>query len=519
MDPLSTLFGRLNVSSEEHRGAQDQGDVDITAMTDLHKRLRKALLHCSQNSSGGVDAKPQRLDQRVAELSKTWTAFEAVCKAVSSWKSSAIETIWTTICQEDRSEKELLAFFEQEIKKIVTSTLENSVDHEDALRTILELCYGEAYSSEGRLHSQRYFDVWEEPTLEFLFDARETARQSWVDFWLRKLEALPQGPTFFRSLALTDEDSSLKASSPRCLFRVFDRYSSGQTDDLVVASLASISGYPQVDLTRVPSKEAAERIVVHLKKSLFNCGTPLRDNLMSWTSSLLFVIQYAIYRLHKKPSLTAADVKLCVIDLHQFPHGQFARDTWLIEQFYKQNDELEELRRVRQMYDNGEYLSQGTVSHEERSCVCSLQDLIDAGLYDLYSEFRDPYGKDRWTIRAEELRTLWAQPQTTEKDDLRLAMSIARRCFKGFDTLDISLLVLSLKNRVLKVESSMDNVRAVTKATREPMEVQRYLEWSSGGKRYHSDFAGSLRSRNILQKMFGNVSESDSDMKSNDSNL
>jgi hypothetical protein len=57
-------------------------------------------------------------------------------------------------------------------------------------------------------------------------------------------------------------------------------------------------------------------------------------------------------------------------------------------------------------YDNGEYLSRGIVVHQNRSCVISLENLIKAGLYELYPELDDPEGKEKGMNRVRELRSI-----------------------------------------------------------------------------------------------------------------
>ena len=57
---------------------------------------------------------------------------------------------------------------------------------------------------------------------------------------------------------------------------------------------------------------------------------------------------------------------------------------------------------------NGEYLSQGAVNHTDRSYIVSLEHLIKAGLFQLYSEFEDARGSENWAKRVLELRRNWS---------------------------------------------------------------------------------------------------------------
>jgi hypothetical protein len=74
----------------------------------------------------------------------------------------------------------------------------------------------------------------------------------------------------------------------------YARHSASQSDGNVVASLESISEtswHSKVDLLSRTKEEATRMLYKHLTKSCF--GGEGDDNLMSWSSSLLFVIQYA----------------------------------------------------------------------------------------------------------------------------------------------------------------------------------------------------------------------------------
>ncbi|KAB5515046.1 hypothetical protein GE09DRAFT_587861 [Coniochaeta sp. 2T2.1] len=167
---------------------------------------------------------------------------------------------------------------------------------------------------------------------------------------------------------------------------------------------AKSSGRSRVDLLSMTDKEAAGMLHTHLTKPSFE-GEGASDNLMSWSSSLLFVIQYALWRCHHS-GCAQDEVKICAVDTRKFPRGQFARDMSLLR-VYRQTSALDEQQRsffdfrLRDAdYDNGEYLSQGEVHHAGRSCVSSLGQLVSAGLHDLYPEFAEPEAKRSWTRRS-----------------------------------------------------------------------------------------------------------------------
>lgn len=196
----------------------------------------------------------------------------------------------------------------------------------------------------------------------------------------------------------------------------------------------------------------------HLTKSCFRGKDT--DNLISWSSSLLFVIQYAIWRCHNSHHGDPAKVEICMVDTRKFPHGQFVRDMSLLRAYREAPEVDEKMRsffnfRLKSAYfDNGEYLSQGVLHHTGRSSVVSLAQLIQAGLHDLYPQFADPGGMDRWTKRVGSLRSRWSIEQTTTQRDIQKAVEIARACFRSFDACDVALLLLSFKNRKLRVPAT-----------------------------------------------------------------
>ncbi|PVI04182.1 hypothetical protein DM02DRAFT_640077 [Periconia macrospinosa] len=317
--------------------------------------------------------------------------------------------------KERPSTKELMLHFDSNIRNLIQEILDSTGDS-DVIWRIAEKCYEQASSCFGSLRADAYFDPLEERCLGWPYDqdfesedyyehedklntdeeyaaafrieadrrseARRQKRQDWVDFWVTVLNNAPNGPT------LSYPPKSLHRKSfnlcvPRYLFRTFDAASSGRNDE---------------------NQHAVRMLHRHLDNSRFDIYTD--DDLMSWTSSLLFAIQYALWRSHTFRR-QASEINICVIDTGNFPLGQFARDVSLIGEFYETAQELGESTskffNFRRNY-NGEYLSQGKVHHSNRSCIVSLERLIQAGLYELYPEFENAEGHVRWAKRVLELR-------------------------------------------------------------------------------------------------------------------
>jgi hypothetical protein len=279
-------------------------------------------------------------------------------------------------------------------------------------------------------------------------------KRSWIDFWVTVLNNSPGGPTLFYP-PLSPGNLTLEVEDvPRYLFRTFDEASPGTNNDNEIASVESrgrLPGQGRIDLLQRERIQAAERLYSHLYKPIFDVYT--NDNLMSWTSSLLFAIQYAIYRGKWR---SPGDIKICVVDTREFPQGQFARDLWLFEAIESttlpqgQAREFFEFRQDRPDFYNGEYLSQGTVNIANRSCITSLQNLKDAGLSELYPEFDDPEGSTEWAKRVRGLREAWSTEQGTNERDVELALQIARKCFIPFAPVDIAAVLLTFKPRKIR---------------------------------------------------------------------
>jgi hypothetical protein len=277
-------------------------------------------------------------------------------------------------------------------------------------------------------------------------------RQNWIDFWIRVLSNSPAGPTLFYPPASFNTQSLNFDAVPQYLFRTFDEASSGRNDESVIASIASIVGpeSSRIDLLALEKHRAAELLHMHLTKECF--GGEESDNLMSWTSSLLFAIQYAVWRRRSR-RCHPSDIKICAVDTKIFPQGQFARDTWLFKAYKstaKQDNPAQKFFQFRledERFYNGEYLSQGAVNHTNRSCVVSLEHLIQAGLFQLYPEFEDAKGSEQWAYRVLELRQHWSAEQGMTDWEIQLALRVGRNCFSQFAPFDIASILLTFKNR------------------------------------------------------------------------
>jgi hypothetical protein len=188
--------------------------------------------------------------------------------------------------------------------------------------------------------------------------------------------------------------SNSQLGIPRYLFRVFSKRSAGQNDERWMKSLDAKYA-KQGNLTDIfdrPDAEVAIALNEHLRKMY---GRSIHDPFISWTASLAFALQYAIYK-HRKEGLPMDKIHLCVIDTTDFPNGTFVADLVLMRVFAKKvNDNtpinvpqftfwsdggLPNLLSLRKTHYFGEYLAQGQLLIENRSFVVSCDKLITKDL-------------------------------------------------------------------------------------------------------------------------------------------
>lgn len=286
-------------------------------------------------------------------------------KILRHWmERSIVERVSSLGGQRGPHTKELLKHFHKRIMENARNVLNSSDDEACVLWQTAEECYKEAICPRGRLGSHDYFywidraaeescehenrldedghhaELWsrnmEVHKARKMKERHETG-QNWVEFWVRALSNCPGGPTRFYPPAACSAARSIEGPPfediPRYLFRAFDSKGSGKTEDNILASTMSMLGNSEgskVDILSLDTHSALEMLYNHLIKDCF--GGSASDNLMSWSSSLMCVIQYAIWRSHIG-SLSPAEVRICVIDAAIFPPGQFVRDLTLLKAF------------------------------------------------------------------------------------------------------------------------------------------------------------------------------------------
>ncbi|QDS74401.1 hypothetical protein FKW77_005683 [Venturia effusa] len=400
--------------------------------------------------------------------------------------------------QRTRAISKMLSHFDERIREIVRDVLDDN-GRRDLLLRVAEACYKEAVDPHGKLNIDDYFAALDEAALkrrygrDFANEQRyehenrvdvdgneadsfqkrserkrageERRRSCWYGFWVNALNNIPDGPTLFNPPTNTRFDTIV----PRYLFRTFDQFSAGYNSENEISSGASIlpSAASRTDIFSL------ERMIARLMLHRHLEGKPDEEhpdtNLVSWTSSFLYAMQCAIWR-RRRFGATRSEIKICMVDTSKFPRGQFARDICLINTYHdrQMDDEAANFfnfRLKKEEYYNGEFLSQGTLNLVDRSCVVSLEGLIEAGIFEMYPEFEDVGGEKLWANRVKALRQIWSSEQKTSDEEIDLSLKIAQECFSSFEALDIACILLTLKDRecsVLKSKSKPCSIDAST---------------------------------------------------------
>lgn len=239
---------------------------------------------------------------------------------------------------------------------------------------------------------------------------------------------------------------------PTFLFRLYTDQSAGitNTEEIIPPSCLQVpySGPDfRVDLLdpSLPRHEAASRLNRHLWWLCDHTGAEC--NLMSWSSSLLFVLQFGFYlSRHETRSSPLSKLKILVLDTRGYQPGTFVRDLDLIEdlKWYHAEEHTSRGKQTLQKLSEfrggklyfGEYLSQGVLEIRQSSVETTLQDLIDNGLYTLAPCFKDERYSVGWAKPVVAIRdTLrsWSgsYTQPISSSDIQVAMNIAESCFGG----------------------------------------------------------------------------------------
>ncbi|KAK2054927.1 hypothetical protein LY76DRAFT_209306 [Colletotrichum caudatum] len=157
---------------------------------------------------------------------------------------------------------------------------------------------------------------------------------------------------------------------PKCLMRVSDPKSPGRTTEREVCSPASLDPRAiRADLYQIDAKKAAEALRAYL---WWECG--IECNLVSWTSSMLCALQYALYRRHHYGH-KLSDIKILLVDTKELSDHVFARDLQAIAAFKNPSTRSSSLNKLYEFRSSGKYFcrdafmaSGGFIRHRNNYC-------------------------------------------------------------------------------------------------------------------------------------------------------
>ncbi|KAJ6005793.1 hypothetical protein N7451_003737 [Penicillium sp. IBT 35674x] len=232
----------------------------------------------------------------------------------------------------------------------------------------------------------------------------------------------------------TEKESWLEdkfSQVPQYLYRVsvHDK-SDGETTRIWAKSKDAKKANPGRDTNILDGDrtEMADMLNRHLQ---WKGGSP--SNLLSWTSSLLFALQYVFYR-HHRDRVALEDITLFVVNTTMFQRGAFVQDMDLISIFSKFSHELRGFQKLRtnntgdfsKCFYFGEYLSQGALKIEGKCSFTTGKEMINKGLFFLRAELNDSWKHDLgWAKRVLRLRKCFADQVGDKREDLELQVALA----------------------------------------------------------------------------------------------
>ncbi len=263
-------------------------------------------------------------------------------------------------------------------------------------------------------------------------------------------EGLPFQPNPFQLMLMPSFEAN---DVPRYLFRLHSRQSGGKTTTSNIIPPASTCGKidKMRDIFRLQPQDAAACLIAHLR---WSPSHESECNLISWTCSLLFALQYGLYRHHvSEPDLS--QIFLLILDTRGFPEGTFVKDMEIMEVFAGCSETGQntlknflQLRKSDKGYYFGEYLTQGNLSIQGSCVQTDMQRMVDFGLFELKPELRDKSKWNQWADRVVSLReSLHASQDTPCATHSRKAISIAQGCFGDRWVVPMAAMLLALKHR------------------------------------------------------------------------
>ncbi len=193
-----------------------------------------------------------------------------------------------------------------------------------------------------------------------------------------------------------------------------------------------------------------------------------KTDFVSWTSSLLFALQRAIYA-HAHPQ-GGTNITICMIDTSNMGAETFYHAETLLK-LYSIPDE----GKLQHHYYTAEFLSTGalTLSPGYGSDAVSFSKLVDFGLYDLVPHLRPGSGKALLYIAVSDIRAMYFKQATPiSEQNIQIATLLAQSVCTSL-TLPFFTSLLSLQKRDPEDKLFIAGWKALTSMSNS--EILRYL--------------------------------------------
>lgn len=148
----------------------------------------------------------------------------------------------------------------------------------------------------------------------------------------------------------------------------------------------------------------------------------VHDDFVSWTSSLLFALQRAIYAV--KMGDKDSNISICILDTWKMGTEMFYHAETLLGLYSVPNE-----GKLQHRYYTAEFLSIGTLnlSPGHGSDVVSFSEMVDFGLYDLVPHLRPACGKAQLWIPVSNIRAMYFTiPTPISEQDIHIATRLAQ---------------------------------------------------------------------------------------------
>ena len=246
---------------------------------------------------------------------------------------------------------------------------------------------------------------------------------------------------------------------PRYLFRVHDYTSAGitTTSHVIPGAVRSKSHGMRDDIFSYPPDTASEELHRHFT---WNTSAESHSNFTSWTSSLLFALQYGFFRHQRgRNPVSLENIHLTVIDTQDFRPGIFVKDLEIMKALCSSSPRITPLHAFLAFRENptsageefyfGEYLSQGDLGVQGSCAQTSMHELISMGLYDLQPAFADERSWGLWSKAVLEHRRPFMSPPSPEvtQADVRKAIVLAATCFGQRWAVPVATMIFALQPR------------------------------------------------------------------------